>query len=240
MGNNPRTTKRVKLRNPFAGIMFCRNCGRVMVLKYNKDKDGNDKCAPRIMCSDQARCGTGSCTYEELIERVCDILKQCIEDFEIRIERDEGNSIKLHARLVKDLEKKMKDLEAQELSQWEAQSHPDPSQRMPAAIFKKLNEKLLEEKEEVRQALCKAYESMPEPVDYEEKITQFQEAINRLRDPEGDNVLKNELLKVCFERIDFYKEKPVRKDPANGGGTFPMTKSTWTQPPIELDVKLNV
>jgi hypothetical protein len=240
MGNNPRTTKRVKLRNPFAGIMFCRNCGRVMVLKYNKDKDGNDKCAPRIMCSDQARCGTGSCTYEELIERVCDILKQCIEDFEIRIERDEGNSIKLHARLVKDLEKKMKDLEAQELSQWEAQSHPDPSQRMPAAIFKKLNEKLLEEKEEVRQALCKAYESMPEPVDYEEKITQFQEAINRLRDPEGDNVLKNELLKACFERIDFYKEKPVRKDPANGGGTFPMTKSTWTQPPIELDVKLNV
>ncbi len=240
IGNNHRATTRVKLRNPFAGILFCRNCGKIMVLKYNRDKQGREKCAPRIMCSDQARCGTGSCTFEEMIDRVCAILEQCIEDFEIRIEKDEGNSAKLHARLIKDLEKKMKDLEAQELSQWESQSHPDPAQRMPAAIFKKLNEKLLNEKEEVRQALCKAYESMPEPVDYEEKITQFRDAINTLRDSEADNVLKNELLKACIERIDFYKEKPVRKDPANGGGTFPMTKSTWTQPPIELDVKLKV
>ena len=239
IGNNPRATSRVKLRNPFAGIMFCRHCGKIMVLKYNKDKDGNDRCAPRIMCSDQSRCGTGSATYDEVIERVCEVLEECIEDFEIRVENDEGNSIKLHARLIKDLEKKMKDLEAQELAQWEAQSHPDPEQRMPIAIFKKLNEKLLEQKEEVRQALCKAYESMPEPVDYEEKITHFRETINSLKDLDGDNERKNNLLKACFERIDFYKEKPVRKDPANGGGTFPMTKSTWTQPPIELDVKLN-
>lgn len=240
IGNNHRATSRVKLRNPFAGVMYCRNCGKIMVLKYNKDKDGNDRCAPRIMCSDQARCGTGSATYDEVIERVCDILEQCIEDFEIRIEKDEGNSVKLHARLIKDLEKKMKDLEAQELSQWEMQSHPDPTQRMPAPIFKKLNEKLLADKEEVRQALCKAYESMPEPVDYEVKVTQFREAINALREPDGDIERKNNLLKLCIERIDFYKEKPVRKDPANGGGTFPMTKSTWTQPPIELDVKLKV
>ena len=240
MGNNHRSTARVKLRNPFAGIMFCRNCGRVMVLKYKKDKQGNDKCAPRIMCSDQSRCGTGSCTYEELIDRVCEILAQCIEDFEVRIERNEGDSVKLHARLIKDLEKKMKDLEAQELAQWESQSHPDPAQRMPAPIFKKLNEKLLEQKEEVRQALCKAYESMPEPVDYEEQISHFQAAIHALRDPDMDNVLKNDLLKICIDRIDYYKEKPIRKDPANGGGTFPMTKSTWTQPPIELDVQLSV
>lgn len=239
IGNNPRITPQVKLRNPFAGVLYCRNCGKIMVLKYNRDKDGREKCAPRIMCSDQARCGTGSCTYEEIIDRVCGILQDCINDFETRIARDEGDSIKLHARLVKDLEKKMKDLEAQELAQWEAQSHPDPEQRMPAAIFKKLNEKLLEQKEEVRVALCKAYESTPDPVDYEEKILQFKETINALKDIEGDNVVKNDLLKYCFERIDYYKEKPVRKDPANGGGTFPMTKSTWTQPPIELNVKLN-
>lgn len=240
LGNNPRITPQVKLRNPFAGIMYCKNCGKIMVLKYFRDKKGNLKCAPRVMCSDQARCGTGSCTFDEVIDSVCGILEKCIEDFEIRIERDEGNSQKLHARLIKDLEKKMKALEAQELSQWESQSHPDPAQRMPAEIFKKLNEKLLNEKEEVRQALCKAYESMPEPVDYELKVAQFREAINTLKDPEADNVLKNELLKICVERIDFYKEKPERKDPANGGGTFPMTKSTWTQPPIELDVKLKV
>ena len=48
---------------------------------------------------------------------------------------------------------------------------------MPQEIFQKLNAKLLNEKEEVRQALCKAYEAVPEPVDYEEKARQFRDAL---------------------------------------------------------------
>ena len=107
IGNNHRATARVKLRNPLAGIIFCRNCGRVMSLKTYKKKDGSAKCAPRFCCSNQSRCNTGSCLYDEILERVCAILEKCIEDFEIRIENDEGNSIKLHANLVKNLEKKL-------------------------------------------------------------------------------------------------------------------------------------
>lgn len=236
IGNNPRTPAKSKLQNPFAGILFCRNCGRALVFR----QDSKGKYASRLMCSEQARCGTGSATYDEVMERVCEVLEQNIKEFEIRIEQNEGDSVKLHARLIKDLEKKMKNLEAQELSQWEMQSHPDPTQRMPAPIFKKLNEKLLAEKEEVRQALCAAYESMPEPVDYEEKVTQFRDAVNALRDPNADVGLKNRLLKACIERIEFYKERATRKAPANGSGTFPMTESTWTQPPFEILVKLTV
>lgn len=239
IGNNHRTTSRVKLRNPFAGILYCRNCGKIMVLKYNRDKDGNEKCAPRIMCSDQSRCGTGSCTFDEIIDKVCEVLQSCIDDFEIRIQENQSNSVELHAQLIKSLEKKLKDLEAKELSQWEQQSHPDPEQRMPAPIFKQLNEKLLKEKEEIREALCKAYEALPEPIDYEERQTTFKEALIALRDPEADIVLKNELLKACIERIDYYKVKPQRID-LRGKGTFPMTATKWTSPPIELDVKLKV
>lgn len=240
LGNNHRATASVKLRNPFAGIMFCRKCGRVMILQRFKDKQGKEKCAPRMMCSRQSRCGNGSCLYEEVLEQVCEILEQCIDDFEIRIKNDEGDSLKLHANLIKNLEKKMQELQAKELSQWEAQSHPDESQRMPPHIFKHLNEKLLQEKEEVQQALCKARESMPEPIDYEEKIVLFQDAIDALRDPEADGVLKNELLKACIDRIEYYREKPQRKKPAKGNGTFPMIATQWTHPPVELDVKLKV
>ena len=239
IGNNHRATSRVKLRNPLAGIMFCRKCGKIVVLKYFRDKDGKEKCAPRMMCSDQSRCGSGSCTFEEILDRVCEILENCIEDFEIRIKSDKGDSAKLHTELIKSLERKIKDLEAKELAQWEQQSHPDPAQRMPAEIFKKLNEKLLHEKEEVKQALCKAYESMPEPVDYEERVATFKIALAALKDPEADIELKNDLLKACIERIDFYKEKPQRLM-SKGRGTFPMTKSNWSSPPIELDVKLRV
>lgn len=234
LGKNHRATVRVKLRNPFASLIFCRTCGKAIVLQA-----ALKNCAPRMCCSHQSRCGTGSCTFDEILEKVCAILEQCIEDFEVRINADTGDSIKFHNELIKNLEQKMKDLQAKELSQWEMQSHPDPNKRMPQEIFQQLNEKLLHEKEEVQQALCKAYESMPEPVDYEEKVARFKDALNALRDPEADTVLKNELLKNCIERIEYYREKPQRIS-LKGKGTFPMTASKWTSPPIELDVKLRI
>ena len=122
----------------------------------------------------------------------------------------------------------MEDLKARELSQWDAQSHPDPTKRMPHEIFVQLNAKLLKEKEEVQQALCKAYESMPEPVDYEEKVKHFRDALDALRDPEADGEEKNRLLKECIDRIEYQRERPQR---ING---------KWSNPPIELDVKLRV
>lgn len=240
MGRNPRVKKNAKIRNPFAGLLYCKNCNRTMSLTVQKYPDGRDKCAPRITCMRQARCGNGSCTYEDVASKMSDVLRECIADFEIRVKNNEGNSVALHARLVKNLEQKMKDLEAKELSQWEAQAHPDPAQRMPAEIFKRLNERLLEEKEEVRQALCKAYESMPEPVDYEEKIQTFQEALDALNNPDMEPAITNELLKACIDRIDYYREKPIRQKPAKGNGTFPMIATQWNSPPIELDVQLRV
>jgi hypothetical protein len=228
LGRMPRTKPDTKVRNPFVSIMFCKKCGKAMVYKHAKKKDGSEQSAPRIMCSDQGHCESGSCLYTDILDRVCDILEQCIEDFNIRIQNDTGDSAKLHARLIKNLEKKMADLKAQELSQWEAQSHPDPTKRMPHEIFQQLNAKLLKEKEEVQQALCKAYESMPEPVDYEDKVKQFTDALNALRDPEVDAEEKNRLLKVCIDRIEFFRERPQR---VNG---------MWNDPPVELDVKLRV
>jgi hypothetical protein len=181
--------------------------------------------------------------YQDIIDRVCEALEQCIEDFEIRIKNDEGNSAKLHAKLIKTLEKKMKDLQAKELSQWEQQSHPDESQRMPPHIFKQLNEKLLKEKEEVQQALCKAYESMPEPVDYEEKLLRFKDALEALKDPEAEPIKQNRLLKECIDRIEYQREKPERlkKEPGEKKGTrFTSAGGRWTNPPIYLDIKLKV
>lgn len=245
---NHRAKASTKVRNPLASLLFCK-CGRAMIYRTYKNKDGGERNPPRLICIDQAHCHTGSCLYDEMIDRVCEILKQCIDDFKVRVENNAGDSTKLHAKLIKNLEKKMKDLQAKELSQWEAQSDPDPSKRMPHEIFKQLNEKLLKEKEEVQQALCKAYESMPEPVDYEEKIAMFQDALDALRDSKVDALKKNKLLKACIERIEYNRKPPERiksqqkRVTINGKRTTvsPLqTGGNWTAPPIELDVKLKV
>ena len=249
-GRSTRQKPNTKVRNPLAGLVYCR-CGRAMSLRTYKRKDGSERSAPRLLCDGQVHCNTGSSLYEEVLSRVIKVLEDCIEDFEIRLQNDEGDSAKLHTKLIKQLEKRREELEAKELAQWEAQADPDPAKRMPQHIFQKLNEKLLAEKEEVRQALCKAYESMPEPVDYQEKLVRFRDALNALLDPNVDAQKKNALLKQCIERIEYYREKPVRmesqqvryydkelkktrwKSPLKTGGN-------WTSPPMELDVRLKV
>lgn len=245
-GKNHRAKPSTKLVNPLAGLLFC-SCGKAMSYRTYKSRD----CDPRYLCNNQIHCKSGSCLASDLLNRICDILKRCIEDFEIRLASNEGDSAKLHAKLIKNLEKQMKDIKERELSQWEQQSHPDPSQRMPAEIFKQLNERLLKEKEEVQQALCKAYASMPEPVDYEEIVGKFRDALDALKDPNVDAEVKNALLKTCIERIDYKREKPQRiksqqvkyydKELKKTRHTSPLpTGGNWTQPPIEIDVKLKV
>ena len=250
LGKTPRAKSTTKVRNPLAGLVYC-HCGRTMTLRTHKNKDGTERSAPRLLCDGQVHCGTGSCLHSDVIEKVCQVLEQCIEDFEIRLTNDTGDSVKLHTKLIKGLEKKLADLQKKELAQWEQQSHPDPEQRMPPHIFKQLNEKLLQEKEEINQALCKAYESMPEPIDYGERIVRFKDALDALKNPEVSAEQKNILLKNCIERIEYKREKPQRisskqttyydKERKQTRHTSPLnTGANWTNPPIELDVKLKV
>lgn len=249
-GRNHRAKPKTKVRNPFATLVYCQ-CGRAMSLRTYKHHGGQ----ARLVCNDHVHCNTGSCTYADFEKYVVEVLRQCISDFEIRVKSDNGDSMKLHEKLLKTLEKKMQDLEAKEIAQWEAQANPDPAQRMPQHIFALLNEKLLKEKEEVKEAMCNARKSMPDPVDYKEKLYRFTEALNTLLDPDADAQLKNKLLKDCIERIDYNRAKPERiKNPQkktykngrpDGKGRRlkpnPMeTGAHWTNPPLEIDVKLKV
>ena len=237
-GRNFRAKSTTKVRNPLAGLIYCQ-CGRAMSLRIYKNRPQQD----RLLCDGQTHCHTGSCTYEEMEKLVIGILKQCIADFEIRIKNNQGDALKLHENLLKTLEKKMQDLEAKELAQWEAQSNPDPSQRMPPDIFKKLNEKLLKEKDEVKEAMCNARKSMPNPVDYEQKLLRFTDALNALTDPNIEAQQKNRLLKACIDRIEYNRAAPTRMKRAPGekkGTTIKTTGGHWTSSPIEIDVKLKV
>lgn len=247
-GRHTRQKPNTKIRNPLAGLLYCQ-CGRAMSLRTYKNKDGSERNAPRLLCDGQTYCKTGSCLYSEIEERVCKTLQDCIADFEIKLMNNDGDSVKQHMQLIKNLEARQKELEEKELAQWEAQADPDPAKRMPQHIFQQLNARLQKEKEEVQLALRKGYEAVPEPVDYEKKIVQFREALDTLRNPKADAATKNRLLKNCVERIEYRREAPQRlkskrvyyydpeqkrtrhKSPLNAGGN-------WTAPDIVLDVAL--
>lgn len=239
-GKNHKAKAKTKVRNPLAGLLFCQ-CGRAMSLRTYTAHDAE----PRLLCDNQVYCKTTSCLYKDIIERVTETLEECISDFELRIQSDDKTSLKLHENLIKQLKAKLEGLNKKEIGQWEKFSEDG----MPKEIFEKLNEKVLKEKDEIQQALCKAYESMPEPIDYEERLVRFKDALEALNDPNVEAAKKNRLLKACIERIDYKREKSERiksqqkrvtVDGVRKSVSPLKTGGNWTNTPIELDIKLRV
>lgn len=205
-GKRHRAKSNTTLKNPFSGLMYCK-CGAKMGYNTYK-KDGVEFAPPKLVCNNQVHCKSGSAKFEDVLEYVCNSLRECIEDFELRIEHQENDSTKLHKKLVENLERKYKELEEKELAQWDAQYNPDL--KMPTHIFQKLNEKLLKEKDKVRLALCEARDSIPVQVDYQEKIYKFTDVLNILEDKNASAVKKNNYLKDIIERIDYERPPIVR------------------------------
>lgn len=207
-GNRHKTRRDLTLKNPFSGIMYCK-CGAK--IGYNTyTRHGVEYAPPKLVCNNQVHCKSGSVEFNEILEYVCKALKDCIKDFKVRIDNNKDDSTKLHKDLVTRLTKKIKELEQKEVEQWEAQYDPDPDKRLPQHIFKKLNEKLLKEKEEVNKALSKAYDSIPKQIDYKEEIVKFTDALNALKDPDIEAKIKNQYLKDIIENIEYERGPIVR------------------------------
>lgn len=200
-GKNIPIRKNLSINNPFAGVFFCAKCGRSMKLRPQ-----NGKNKPRLECSDMKHCGNGSVLYDDILERVCEALEGCISDFTVKLDNNNLDEKERHKKLIISLEKRLKELKEKEIRQWEKYT----DEGMPKAIFDQLNEKVLREKEETKNALCAAYDSMPEPVDFEEKIVTFRNAIEALKSDDVSPELKNKYLREVIERMSFERPKPIR------------------------------
>lgn len=208
-GNRHKAKSDTTLKNPFSGIMVCKRCGHK--IGYNTYvNNGIEYARPKLRCNNQVHCKSGSVDFDEVMERFCDGMQDIIDDFIVRIDNDQDDSIKLHRELVKSLEKKLEDLAIKEQLQWEERQHPDPELRMPPHIFKELNAKLLREREEINEALCKAKDSAPDPVDYKELSVKFTDALKALKDPNLDASHKNRLLKDIIDKIEYDRPANVK------------------------------
>lgn len=222
-GSLPKHKKGTKLVNPLAGLLYC-DCG--MALKYHKYVySGVVRAEPRYSCTHPTKCDNASCVAAELLTVLKTTLREIMMDFEVRVESGEDESFEIHQQLVARLERKLEELEALELAQWDKYT----KEGMPKHIFDKLNASVLEEKEEVQQALCTAKDSTPEPLDLKEKLSTLKEILNMLDDPNAPVPELNALMKTCIERITYRRPK------AQG------INSRWeTGNKIELDIDLKV
>lgn len=238
-GKRHRTRRDLTLKNPFSGLMFCKKCGSK--IGYNTyTRNGIEYAPPKLVCNNQVHCKSGSVRYDEVLEYVKRVLKDCIADFEVRIENDRDDSSKLHKDLVERLTKQLKDLEKKELEQWDAQYDPDPSKRLPQHIFAKLNEKVLKEKEEVNKALAKAKDSIPKHIDYREELVKTRDALEALEDDELDAKTKNKYLKTIIDKMVYERDSIVQITKKNAA-KYNMESAKGTKyynPPYKIYIEL--
>lgn len=195
-GKIPRNKNAHNLFNPLAGLLFCGRCGRAIVgRRYQKTP-------PRFLCVDSKLCGTASSYMDEVLAEVVKVLEQTVEDLTIKIERGPDDSIERHRQTVARLEKKLEQLRALELKQWDEKIKGE----IPSHIFETLNSQTKAEIEEIGHELCELREAVPEATDWTERRATVQEALRLVQDPEAPVKEKNALLKACIERIEYDRE----------------------------------
>jgi DNA invertase Pin-like site-specific DNA recombinase len=229
-GRTHRACANKELKNPFATLLYCK-CGKAMSHRLRKYPNGEDRGEPRLVCNAQARCGNGSCTVSEVVDFVADVLKEKIAEFEVEANSGNEDIVKIHDKLIADLERKLAEIEATEEEMYDNQYSPDLSKRIPNHIFQRLIVKKATEREETKQALETALKNRPTPVDYEKKRITFQRALDALLDDDVSVADKNQLLKTCINRIEYQRGKP-EKLKGKGVGR------QWSEQPIEIDIKL--
>ena len=209
-GSKPRVKLSKELRNPLAGLVYCQ-CGKSMTYRTYKDPSGRERSVPRLLCTNQMYCQTQSIAYDEMLNKVIEILKGCIADFETQVKNDSTNTLANHTAFIKRLEAKLEELNRKELSQWEKYSE----EAMPKAIFDKLNEKVLQEKESVIEAINKAKTNAPTVDVFKERLVRFTDALKGLQNPNVSAQRKNQLLKDCIIRITYKRERSGKRNITN-------------------------
>jgi hypothetical protein len=232
---NSREPNGRELRNPFAGMLYCR-CGHAMTLRTYKNSDGTERCAPRFLCTDQAYCKCGSCTFQEMQDIVAQILRDSIRDFEFELEKASGNDLQEKQAAI--LKARLEELSRKEISQWEKYSEDG----MPKEIFEKLNRKLLEEKAAAKKALEEVLAATGSRAMYEEKICVFRDALAGLFDDSMPAKEKNRLLRLCIERITYSRERPdrLRRPAGEKKGTSLSVGGGWSSTEIHADFTLKL
>ncbi len=214
--------ERCRHANPFAGFVRCQ-CGATMS-RRKYERNGIERSAPRLLCDNQLTCGTASCTMEEFTAAVIEAMESQISDFDLKIANSQEDSSILQAQRIAALEKRLDELDRQELSMWDKYTQED----MPRHIFDRLHKKLLTDRTAAETELEELRSTVPVAIDYQQKKATFTAALFSLQDPNASVKQQNLLLRQCIKSITYNRQ---HKDGPN--------RRFGTPKPLELDFTFN-
>lgn len=195
--NLPRNKTQYGLKNPFAGILRCKVCGKAMMLQDYPVSE------PRFYCKAKPTCCKAATLSE--IEKALIVALETAElpKLEAKLQNDEGDSATIKRNLLVSLEKQLIELNEQEEKQYDLLEKGIYSEE----LFERRNRSLQDKKLALKKQIQQTRESIPKNIDYGEKIITLKKAIEGLKDTSIPPVEKNKLLKAIVDRIEYYSEK---------------------------------
>jgi hypothetical protein len=192
--NNPRHKKDFPLKNPFAGIMFCSKCGRVM--QYHPYKHART----RIECRNRNGCGSKSAFMDDVVEAVAWSLEnEHLPRLQSELHNDSGKAKAIQLRLLEKMNKELAELHEKEEKQYDLLE----SGTYTEEVFQKRNKALHVQMDELKSRIYEARQQVPKEIDYAGEIDKLMEAVTKLRNPDVPAEIKNRLLKAIIKRIDY-------------------------------------
>ncbi|MGM9682016.1 MAG: zinc ribbon domain-containing protein, partial [Eubacteriales bacterium] len=192
--------------NPFAGILVCADCGRKM--KYQHYPDIR---ISRFMHVRSLKCHKKSLSVSIVTDAIVDALLAHIDDCKIKIDQDnEQAELIRHRAAIDAMEAELARLEKQKrrlFDSWEAEDGMytkdefiERKQRYAVAI------------DNIKKQIREAKETTPEPVNFDEQITNLHAMIECIRNPNIPAKEKNDFLKqfidvIKYDAIDYGRKK---------------------------------
>lgn len=185
-----------EMRNMFAGIVFCAKCGKAIQFK-KMGKGAKRKTSFYYVCN-TVGCSK-SLDINDFTRTVIQALKQAeMPNLMAKYRNGDGDSVEIQKKKLKSLEKEMAQLKAQEEKQYELLETGKYSQDIFDARNKIVRTKIAE----CEDRIAETKKSLPDAIDYKERIATLQEAIDSMENPNIPIKAKNKLLKSIIERID--------------------------------------
>jgi DNA invertase Pin-like site-specific DNA recombinase len=203
----PRNKRVYPVKNPFATVLVCANCGKTMSrTRYDHAEDRlsclKEKCYKSVKISDMVNAVIMAIEEVEL------------PAMELKVTNNEGNSYNIQKKLLEKLERQMEDYEAQEEAQYELLEN----RQYTPEVFAKRNAALREKMNACQDEIKKARASMPKSVDYKSVVKSLQDVVEILKDKEASPEVQNKIVKSIISRIEYTGAPRFVGDAKNGRG----------------------
>lgn len=193
---NPRVKQRHKLVNPLAGVLYCGKCGRAMEIR------GCGAARPRFRCSGASQCFKTAPAAGVIETLLFSLENSELPDLRVKLQNDDGNARKIQQKLLDKLQKQLAALLGQEEKQFELLE----TGTYTTEVFERRHNEIREKIGACEEAIESARATMPEFVDYAERIVSLENAIAALRDDDMTAEEKNKILKSIIKRVELTGE----------------------------------